>query len=113
MQIHRVGVELEHAAQVGLDGLIARQVLAEQGVELAGQAGLLDVAGALGQRVDALAGILGVGRPRPPVLMPQPGFQPAGGSLPPVAEAVGVLSSCRGADQLEVLGGELALAGDG
>ena len=59
-QLHRVAVEVEDAAEVGLDGLVARELLGQQLVELARDVGAIQVVGTLRQGIEPLTRVLGV-----------------------------------------------------
>ena len=115
-QLHRLGVELEGAGEVALEGLVAGDLLAEQAVELARDAGGVDVGGPLGQGEQALAQLLGVdggrrlgvARLRVGLRVVRAGARRAPGpGVGAVAIGVGV------ADDLEVLGAQRPLLRDG
>ena len=88
-QLHRVAVEVEHAAEVGLEGRVAGELLGQQLVELARDVGAVDVVRALRQGVEPLAQVLGVhGALRWPCSCPRGRAT----RLPRVAGWVGALS---------------------
>ena len=102
----------EHAAEVGLEALVAGEALGEQLVELAGEVGAADVRRALGKRVEALAQVLGVDRRgRLGGLLAASTcsrLEPSEASRRSLAGSSGFASSSR-RDELEVLGGQLLL----